>query len=287
MRHALMRPARLAALALPLLLAAPAAAADREIPIIVDGLPLDAKAILMREDVYVPAWILENYARTRVNWRKGSNVLEILTAAPEKGPIVETEGRLRVRIGVYLESEGFIGGATTRLFVLNVDPKEFRFPDGKSPADRAHEGAIERIGKSSRDIHDYLALSPAERFSPNGWRIVSRIPNSDIANLAGLVEKYEILYRSLYFDLLTNLVINRAAQLRESAVVDETLKGVTIEAVPVSESGTAEFKVPNGLHFLFARMLYRNRQVVWDIPVSVRGGETSIELSNRNAAMMQ
>ncbi len=272
---------------LALLAAAPPAAADEgKIAIIVDGLPLDAKAIAVKDDAYVPAWILENYAHTKVNWLRRSNILEIITTSPDQ-PVPPPEGTLRVKIGFYLDSEGFIVGGSTRLYLLNMDPKEFQFPDRKSPALRAHEGAVDRIGKSSPDIHEYLALSPTERYTPKGWRIVSRLPKQEIATLAATVDKYEALYKSLYYDLITTLVIGKEQEVNSSSVIDDSLKGIRIENVPVAEDGTATAKLANGLYFLYARMLYKNRQIVWDIPVAVRGGESTIELSNRNAALMQ
>ncbi len=267
-------------------LVSPAASDEGKIAIIVDGLPLDAKAIAVKDDVYVPAWILENYAHTKVNWRRRSNLLEILTTTPDQ-PASPPEGTLKVKIGFYLDSEGFVVGGSTRLYLLNMDPKEFQFPDGKSPAERAHEGAVDRIGKSSPDIHAYLALSPTDRFSPNGWRVVARMPKTEIATLAATVDKYELLYKSLYYDLITTLVIAKDQQVNSSNVIDDATKGTRIESVPVAEDGTANAKLANGLYFLYARMLYKNRQIVWDIPVAVRGGETVIELSNRNAALMQ
>ncbi len=282
------RPAIVALLLLLVLLpASPAAASeDGKIAIIVDGLPLDAKAIAVKDDVYVPAWILENYAHTKVNWRRPSSVLEIITTAPDR-PSPPPNGTLKVKIGFYLDSEGFVVGGATRLYLLNSDPKEFQFADRKSPAARAHEGAVDRIGKSSKDIHEYLALSPTDRYSPKGWRIVARMPKQEIATLAATVDKYEVLYKSLYYDLITTLVIGKEQQVNASNVIDDELKGMRIENVPVGEDGAAEVKLPNGLYFLYARMLYKNRQIVWDIPVAVRGGETLIELSNRNAALMQ
>ncbi len=285
------RPGRRPAFSALLLLVAllspvpPAGADDGKIAIIVDGLPLDAKAIAVKDDVYVPAWILENYAHTKVNWLRRSNVLEILTEADLPTP--PAEGALSVKIGFYLDSEGFVVGGSTRLYLLNTDPKEFRFPDGKSPAARAHEGAVDRIGKSSPAIREYLALSPMERYSPKGWQAVARMPKEEIAILAATVEKYEGLYKSLYYDLITTLVIAKDQQVNGSSVIDDAMKGTRIESVPVGDDGTANVKLVNGLYFLYARTLYKNRQVVWDIPVSVRGGETLIELSNRNAAIMQ
>ncbi|MGE5664396.1 MAG: hypothetical protein ACM31I_08725 [Deltaproteobacteria bacterium] len=265
---------------------APAPADDGKIAIIVDGLPLDAKAIAVKDDVYVPAWILENYAHTKINWRRRSNLIEIITTTPDQ-PVPPAEGTLNVKIGFYLETEGFVVGGSTRLYLLNVDPKEFQFPDKKSPAERAHEAALDRIGKSSEDIHAYLALSPTDRFSTKGWRIVARMPKTEIATLAATVDKYEVLYKSLYYDLITTLVIGKEQEVNASSVIDDSMKGIRIESVPVAEDGTAKAKLPNGLYFLYGRMLYKNRQIIWDIPVSVRGGEALIELSNRNAALMQ
>ncbi len=281
-------PAVLFLLAILGLLAAasPAAPEEGKIAIIVDGLPLDAKAIAVKDDAYVPAWILENYAHTKVNWLRRSNILEIITTSPDQ-PAPPPEGILKVKIGCYLDAEGFVVGGATRLYLLNTDPKEFQFQDRKSAALRAHEGAVDRIGKSSPDIHEYLALSPTERYSPKGWRIVSRMPKTEIATLSATVDKYEALYKSLYYDLITTLVISKEREVNASNVIDDTLKDIRIENVPVAEDGTASTKLANGLYFLYARMLYKNRQIVWDIPVAVRGGETTIELSNRNAALMQ
>jgi hypothetical protein len=261
-------------------------AAEETISIMVDGLPLDAKAVAIRDEVYVPAWILENYAHTRVDWIRGSSLLEIHTTAPVRTP-VPSRGKIKIRIGVYLESQGFVVGRTTRLYVLNLDPKDFRFPGGKAPSVRAHEAAIERIGEVSQAVHEYLELPPTERFSPKGWKIVSKMPDEEIATLTNIVGKYEFLYKSLYYDLMTNLVIQKEQQVNQSVVIDHSMKGVKIENVPVKENGSAEIDLPNGLYFLYARMLFRNRQVVWNLPITVRGGETAIELSNRNAAIVQ
>lgn len=277
---------RLLVLAALLAIGAPAAAEDRPIAIIVDGLPLDAKGIAVKDDVYVPAWILENYAHTKVHWRRRSNLLEIVTTTPDR-PLPPAEGTLNVKIGFYLDAEGFVVGGSTRLYLLNVDPKEFQFPDGKSPAGRAHEAAVDRIGKRSEDIHEYLALSPTERFSTKGWRIVARMPKTEIATLAATAETYEVLYKSLYYDLITTLVIGKEQEVNTSSVIDESLKGIRIEKVAVADDGTAKATLPNGLYFLYGRMLHRNRQIIWDIPVAIRGGEAVIELSNRNAALMQ
>ncbi len=281
-------PAVLPVLAVFALLSAvpPAGADEGKIAIIVDGLPLDAKAIAVKDDVYVPAWILENYAHTKVNWLRRSNVLEVITTSPDQA-VPPPEGTLNVKIGFYLDTEGFVVGGATRLYLLNTDPKEFQFKDRKSAALRAHEGAIDRIGKSSPDIHAYLALSPTERYTPKGWQIVARMPKQEIATLAATVDRYEALYRSLYYDLVTTLVIGKEQEVNTSSVIDDALRGIRIERVPVAQDGTATAKLANGLYFLYARMLYKNRQIVWDIPVAVRGGETAIELSNRNAALMQ
>lgn len=261
-------------------------AAGGGIPIMVDGLPLDAKAIAVENEVYVPAWILENYAHTKVKWMRRSNLLEILTVAPAE-PVLPARGTLKIKIGFYITSEGFVVGRHTRLFLLNVDPKEFQFPDGKSPADRANEGALERMGEVSEPLREYLALPPTERFTPKGWGIVARMPKEEIVSLSVTVDRYEILFKSLFYDLVTNLVLNKENQLKGSSVIDDSLKGIRIDSIDVSEDGSAEIRLPDGLYFLFGRMLYRNRQVVWDMPVAVRGGENELELSNRNAAIMQ
>ena len=276
----------LAALVFALVPLSPAAAAEPRISIIVDGIPLDARAIAVKDEVYVPAWILENYAHTKVRWMRQGNILEILTEPAEAsgGP---KEGRLNMKIGFYLEAEGFIVGKSTRLYLLNVDPKEFRFPDGKTAADRAHDGAVDRIGSASDAMKEYLTLSPTDRFAAKGWKVVAKMPKEEIASLSASVDKYELLYKSLFYDLLTNLVIEREQALNASSVIDDSLKGTRIEKVPVGDDGAASVKVPNGIYFVYGRMLYGNRQVVWDMPITIRGGETAVELSNRNAALMQ
>ncbi|MEK6778583.1 MAG: hypothetical protein AABY80_02845 [Candidatus Deferrimicrobiota bacterium] len=262
------------------------ALAQADIPIIVDGIPLDAKAVVVKDEVFIPAWILENYAHTKVRWMRRGNILEILTSAPGD-PSPPTEGKLKVKVGFYLGTEGFVVGKNTRLYLLNIDPKEFTFQDGKTPAERAHEGTVERIGNISDPMREYLHLPPTERFSPKGWGIVSKMPKEEIVLLSSIVERYEVLYKSLYYDLVTNLVIGKEQDIRTSSMIDETLKGIRIENVPLSDDGSAEITLGNGLYFLYARMLYRNRQIVWDMPVAVRGTGTMIELSNRNAALMQ
>jgi hypothetical protein len=264
----------------------PAHAERGDIAIIVDGIPLDARAIAVKDEVYVPAWILENYAHTKVNWMRSGNILEILTEAPG-GSSAPQEGKMRIKVGIYFEQEGFVVGKGTRLYLINGDPKEFRFSDGKTPAERAHEGTIERLGSLSEAMRGYLRLPPTERFAPKGWKIVSRMPAEEISGLSSTVDRYELLYKSLYYDLVTNLVNEKEQQLHSSSVVDDTLKGVRIEALPVGDDGSAEITVSNGLYFLYARMLHKNRQIVWDIPVALRGGETFVELSNRNAALFQ
>lgn len=263
----------------------PSAAAE-DISILVDGLPLDAKAVSIGDEVYVPAWILENYAHTRVHWMRRANLLEILTVSP-KEPAPPAHGTLKIRIGFYLAREGFVVGRNARLFLLNADPKEFRFPDGNTPADRAREGAIERVGAMSGALRDYLALPPAERSAPKGWGIVSRMPKEEIVSLPAAVDRYELLYKGLFYDLVTGLVLEQEHRLKESSVIDESLKGLRVDSIGVREDGSAEVRIPDGLYFLYARMLHRNRQVVWDMPVTVRGGETVLELSNRNAAILQ
>jgi len=262
-------------------------AAPPDIPILVDGVPLDARAVSVRGEAYVPAWILENDGKTKVNWAREANVLEIVTVPAPAGPL-PVDGVLRVKVGGHAETEGLSVGKTTRLFLLNVDPKEFRFPDGRTAADRAHEGTVERVGPASPAAKDYLRLSPAERATPKGWEVVARLPKEEIAALPSLLERYETLYRSLYYDLLTNLVMEMEQRVRESGNLDPTLKGISIRPVPLGEEGTGRVKVPPGIRFLYGRMLQGTRQVVWDVPVSVKGaGETVVELSLRNAAIRQ
>jgi len=260
--------------------------AGGNIPIMVDGLPLDAKAIHVGDEVFVPAWILENYAHTKIKWMRRSNLLEIITVSTEE-PTPPSNGTLKIRIGFYLTTEGFVVGRNTRLFLLNADPKEFRFPDRKTPESRAIEGALERMGVVSGALRDYLSLPPTERFTPKGWGIVARMPKEEILSLADTVDRYELLYKSLFYDLVTNLVLSKGNELKETLMVDDSLKGLRIDSIDVDEDGSAEIQLPDGLYFLYARMLHRNRQIVWDMPVAVRGRETQLELSNRNAAIMQ
>jgi len=262
------------------------ALAQADIPIIVDGIPLDAKGIAIKDEVFIPAWILENYAHTKVNWIRRGNLLEILTSSPGD-PQPPSDGKLRVKVGFYLGTEGFVVGKNTRLYLLNIDPKEFTFEDGKTPVERAHEGTVERIGNISDAMREYLHLPPTDRFSPKGWGVVSKMPKEEIVHLSAIVDRYEILYKSLYYDLVTNLVIGKEQILRNSSVIDDAYKGIRIENVPLGEDGSAEITLGNGLYFLYARMLYRNKQIVWDMPVAVRGTGTVIELSNRNASLMQ
>lgn len=260
-------------------------AAGGDIAIIVDGLPLDAKAVAIKDEVYVPAWILENYAHTKVNWSRQSNLLEIIST-PSNTSSTPQDALLKLKVGFYLDAEGFVIGQNTRLYLLNVDPKEFRTEDGKTAAERAHEGSIERIGFVSEAMKNYLRLPPLDRFTARGWAIVAKMPKEEISGLSSAVEKYETLYKSLYYDLITNLVIEKQQALAGSSVIDGSLKGLRIDNIPVKDDGTAQIKLPNGLYYLYARMLYRNRQIVWDMPVSLRGAESVIELSNRNAALM-
>jgi hypothetical protein len=63
-----------------------------------------------------------------------------------------------------------------------------------------------------------------------------------------------------------------------------------IEILPVSlgEDGAGSIRSAPGIRFLFGRMLYGNRQIVWNVPVVVQGGAvTAVELSHRNAAVNQ
>ena len=260
-------------------------AGSGDIAIIVDGLPLDAKAVAIKDEVYVPAWILENYAHTKVNWSRQSNLLEILST-PSNTASEPQDGTLKIKVGFYLDAEGFVIGQNTRLYLLNVDPKDFRTDDGKTAAERAHEGSIERIGSVSEAMKNYLRLSPLDRFTARGWALVAKMPKGEIATLSSSVEKFETLYKSLYYDLITNLVIGKQLALTTSSVIDGSLRGIRIDNIPVKDDGTAQLTLPNGLYYLYARMLYRNRQIVWDMPLSLRGGESVIELSNRNAALM-
>jgi len=269
-----------------LLAAVPAFSAPPDIPILVDGVPLDALGIAIRGEVYIPAWILENYGGTKVEWIRPANLLQINTASHSRDP-VPVEGTLKVTVGTYLASEGYVAGKATRLFLLNTDPKEFRFRDGKTAADRAHEGTITRIGPASAPAIEYLQLAPTARFTREGWAVVSRMPKEEIYVLPALVERYEALYNTLYYDLLTNLVLEMEQRVRESGALDPALRKTEILPVPLGEDGAASIRSAPGVRFLFGRMLYGNRQIVWNIPVVIRGGETTVELSHRNAAIHQ
>ena len=89
--------------------------------------PCDARGIAIRGEVYLPAWILENYGGTKVEWVRPANLLQINTASRPRDP-VPVEGTLKVKVGSYLASEGFVVGKTTRLFLLNTDPKALPVP---------------------------------------------------------------------------------------------------------------------------------------------------------------
>ena len=270
-----------------LLAAVPAFSAPPDIPILVDGVPLDARGIAVRGEVYIPAWILENYGGTKVEWVRPANILQINTAARPQDP-VQLEGTLKVKVGSYLASEGFVVGKTTRLFLMNMDPKEFRLPDGKTATERAHEGTIARIGSASAPAIEYLQLSPTARFTREGWAVVSRMPKEEIYVLPGLVERYESMYNTLFYDLLTNLVLEMEQRVRESGTLDPALRKIEIIPVPLGEEGTGSIRSAPGIRFLFGRMLYGNRQIVWNVPIVIQGGaETAVELSHRNAAINQ
>ncbi len=280
------RAASLAVVA-ALLAAVPAFSAPPDIPILVDGVPLDALGIAIRGEVYIPAWILENYGGTKVEWVRPANLLQIDTASRPRDP-GPVDGTLKVKVGSYLASEGYVTGKAMRLFLLNTDPKDFRFNDGKSAADRAHEGTIARIGPASAPAMEYLQLAPTNRFTRTGWAVVSRMPKEEIFVLPTLVERYEAMYNTLYYDLLTNLVIEMEQRVRASGALDPTLQKIEILPVTLGEDGDGSIRSAPGIRFLFGRMLYGNRQIVWNVPVVIqRGAETSVELSHRNAAVHQ
>jgi len=266
---------------------APAFSTPPDIPILVDGVPLDARGIAIRGEVYIPAWILENYGGTKIDWVRPANLLEISTASRPRDPAA-VEGKLKVKVGSYLASEGFVIGKTTRLFLLNTDPKEFRFPDGKTATERAHEGTIARIGPASPPAVEYLQLSPTQRFTREGWAVISRMPKEEIYVLPALVERYESMYNALFYDLLTNLVFELEQRLRESGSLDPALRKIEILPVSLGEDGAGSIRSAPGIRFLFGRMLYGNRQIVWNVPVVILGAaETAVELSHRNAAINQ
>jgi len=270
-----------------LLGAIPAFSAPPDIPILVDGVPLDARGIAVRGEVYIPAWILENYGGTKVEWVRPANLLRIDTASHPRTP-VPAEGTLKVKVGSCLAAEGFVVGKTTRLFLLNTDSKSLRFPDGKTAADRAHEGTIKQFGPASAPAVEYLKLSPTDRFTPEGWAMVSRMPKEEISALPGLVERYEAMYNPLFYDLVTNLVLETEQRIRESGALDPELRKIEIHPISLGEDGDGSIRSAPGIRFLFGRMLNGNRQVVWNVPVVLQGGaETSVELSHRNAAIHQ
>ncbi len=280
------RTASVAAVAV-LLAAVPALSAPPDIPILVDGVPLDARGIAVRGEVYIPAWILENYGGTKVEWVRPANLLRIDTASGPRDPVPK-EGTLKVKVGSYLAPEGFVAGKAPRLFLLNMDPKEFRFPDGKTAADRAHERTIGRIGSASGPAVEYLQLSPAARFALEGWAVVSRMPKEEIFLLPALVERYEAQYNTLHYELLANLVLEMEQRLRKPGAVDPALRKLEILPVSLGEDGTGSILSAPGIRFLFGRMLYGNRQIVWNLPVVIHGeADTSVELSHRNAAVNQ
>lgn len=287
MHRMLLTASIVAAVLLAAVPAFPAFSVPPDIPILVDGVSLDARGIAIRGEVYIPAWILENYGRTKVEWVRPANILQINTTPLPKDS-VPAEGTLKVKVGSYLASEGFVVGKMTRLFLLNTDPKEFRFPEGKTAEDRAHEGTIGRIGSISAPAVEYLHLSPTARFTREGWALVSRMPKEEINVLPTLVERYEALYNTLYYDLLTNVVFEMEQRVRESGTIDPALRKIEILPVSLGEDGAGSIRSTPGVRFLFGRMLYGNRQIVWNVPVVIQGGaETSVELSHRNAAVNQ
>ncbi len=227
-----------AVVAAVLLAAVPSFPNPPDIPILVDGVPLDARAIAIRGEVYVPAWILENYSGTKVEWIRPANLLEIVSASKPRDP-VPSEGTLKVKVGSYLAPEGFVVGSSMRLYLLNTDPKEFRFPDGRTAADRAHEGTIARIGAASTPAKEYLQLSPTDRFTPRGWGVIARMPKEEISVLPVLVEQYEALYNTVYYDLLTNLVLEMDHRVRELGTLDPALQKITIRPIALGASRSA------------------------------------------------
>jgi hypothetical protein len=270
-----------------LLVAAPAFPAPPDIPILVDGVPLDARGVAIRGEVYIPAWILENFGGTKVEWVRPANLLQVDTASRPRDP-VPAEGTLTVKVGAFPSVEGFAMERTTRLYLLNTDPREFRFPDGKSAADRAHEGAVGRIDAASPPAVEYLRLSPTARSSREGWAIVSRMPKEEIFVLPAIVERYEALYSGLYYDLLTTLVLEMELRVRESGALDPALRNIRIVPVSLDEEGGGSVRSSPGIRFLFGRTLYGARQAVWNVPVVIQGGAaTAVELSLRNAAFHQ
>ncbi len=265
----------------------PATSGLPDIPILVDGVPLDARGVPVHGEVYIPAWILENYGGTKVEWVRPENILRIDTASRPRDPVPK-EGTLSVKVGSYFASEGFVIGKSTRLFLLNTDPKEFRFPDGRTAAERAHEGTIARIGPASPPAVEYLRLAPTERFTSEGWSVVSRMPKEEIYRLPALVEKYEGMYNTLYYDLLTNLVLEMEQRVRETGSLDPALRKIEILPISLGDDGAGSIRSAPGIRFLFGRMLYGSRQIVWNVPVVIQGAaETSVELSHRNAAVHQ
>ncbi|MBF8259659.1 MAG: hypothetical protein HW377_2033 [Actinobacteria bacterium] len=287
MRHIRRAASNTAAVVTALLAAIPAFSASPDIPILVDGVPLDARGIAIRGEVYIPAWILENYDGTKVEWVRPANLLQINTAPRPRNPST-MEGTLKVKVGSYLASEGFVIGKTTRMYLLNTDPKEFRFPDGKTTGERAHEGTIGRIGPVSAPASEYLRLSPTARSTSEGWAVVSSMSKEEINTLPALVERYEELYNALFYDLLATLVVDMEERTRESGALDPALRKIEILQVPIGEDGSGSARSAPGIRFLFGRLLYGNRQIVWNVPVVIQGSaETAVELSHRNALIHQ
>lgn len=256
-------------------------AKPEEVTILVDGVPLDAKGITIDQEIFVPAWILENYGNTRIIWKPGTSILEINTFEPLDA-ISKMEASISIRIGFYAEEEGFIIGKNTRVYILNLDPKNLTFENGNTLHDRAHQSTISRLQPINEWEIKYLNLSPTERYYRTGLQIISRMDKDTILGLDKVVDRYESLYRDFYFDLLSTIVFERERQISESATISPYLKDIKILKLITDEEGKGMITVPNGTYFVFCRMYLRGKIILWNLPVTVSGSDLSLELTNRN-----
>lgn len=252
-----------------------------ELTILVDGVPLDAKGVSIDQELYVPAWILENYGNTRIIWKPGASILEINTVEPEDA-ILKMEGAVSIRIGFYAEEEGFIIGKNTRVYILNLNPGSLDFGSGDSLHRRAHESTISRLQPIDEWVLKYLDLSPPERYYNAGLQKISKMDKETILGLNSIVEKYENLYQEFYHDLLSTLVFEKEREISESATISPELKDIKIMKLITDEEGKGKVTLQNGTHFVFCRMYHQGRLIIWNLPVTVTGNDISLELTNRN-----
>lgn len=263
-----------------------AALADSEVTILVDGIPLDAKGIVVDQDVFIPAWILENYGTTKVIWKPGDSILEINTAPPIK-PIEKMEGEVTIRVGFYASQEGFIIGDRTNVYIFNINPETLRFKDGKSIHERAHEAAIARLSPLNDIVIRYLDLSPPNRYLKDGWRVISLMDRKEILNLKTIVDRYELLYKEMYYDILSTLVLEKYSMINDASSIYPELKHITSLKMITDEDGKGKVTLKNGTYFIYSRMFYKGSIIVWNLPVTISGNDISIELTNRDATYMK